>query len=187
MSSILAPHTTGTITTWRIDPAHSNIEFAVRHLMISSVKGRFTDVTGTAVTSDEDSTAGAVDITINVNSIDTREAQRDAHLRSADFFDAERFPTITFRSLRVQPTTDGAFNLLGELTIKGTTREVTLAVTPEGRGKDPWGGERAGFSATTKIRRSDFGLTWNQVLETGGLAVGDEVKIAIDLELIKQS
>jgi polyisoprenoid-binding protein YceI len=175
------------LATWSIDRAHSHVEFAVRHLMISTAKGRFTEVSGTVRTDDADPAKGEVDIAIDVASIDTREAQRDAHLRSADFFDAKNFPTITFKSRRLTEVKGDKFKLAGDLTIHGVTREVVLDVTSEGRGKDPWGGERAGFNATTKIKRSDFGLTWNQLLETGGVAVGDDVKISVDVELVKQS
>jgi polyisoprenoid-binding protein YceI len=122
-----------------------------------------------------------------VASVDTREPQRDAHLRSADFFDAEKFPALTFRSTRVQDPAPDGLKLVGDLTIRGVTREVTLDVTPEGRSKDPWGGNRAGYSASTRIKRSDFGLTWNQLLETGGLAVSDDVKITLDVQLVQQS
>jgi polyisoprenoid-binding protein YceI len=174
-------------STWNIDPSHASVEFSVRHLMISTVKGRFSDVLGRVVSDHSDLTKSQVEVTIGVNSIDTREAQRDTHLRSPDFFDAEKFPTITFRSTRVADVSNGNFKLIGDLTIHGVTREVALDVVAEGRGKDPWGGERAGFSVTGKIKRSDFGLVWNQVLETGGVAVGDEVKIAIDVELVKQA
>jgi len=173
-------------TTWKIDPAHSHVEFAVRHLMITTVRGRFGDVQGTVLTDAADPTKAEVDVTIAANSIDTREAQRDAHLRSADFFDAEKFPALTFKSTRVTDVHGDRFKLAGDLTMRGVTKEVILDVTAEGRGKDPWGGERAGYSATTKVSRSDFGLTWNQVLETGGFAVGDEIKISLDLELVKQ-
>ncbi len=172
-------------TTWKIDPAHSHVEFAVRHLMITTVRGRFGGVQGTVVTDDVDPARAEVEVTIDVNSIDTREAQRDAHLKSADFFDAAKYPILTFKSTGVKDVTGDRFMLAGNLTMHGVTREVTLDVTAEGRGKDPWGGERAGYSATTKINRSDFGLTWNQVLETGGIAVGDEIKISLDLELVK--
>ena len=177
---------TATRTTWKIDPAHSHVEFAVRHLMITTVRGRFGDVQGTVLTDAADPTKAEVDVTIAANSIDTREAQRDAHLRSADFFDAEKFPALTFKSTRVTDVQGDRFKLAGDLTMRGVTKEVILDVTAEGRGKDPWGGERAGYSATTKVSRSDFGLTWNQVLETGGFAVGDEIKISLDLELVKQ-
>ena len=178
------PASTG-LTTWKIDPAHNHVEFAVKHMMISSVKGRFTDVSGTVQSADGDPAAGIVDISIAAASIATREPQRDAHLRSADFLDAEKFPVITFKSTRIEDVRGDRFRLIGNLTVHGVTREVALDVTSEGRGKDPWGGERAGFSATTRIKRSDYGLLWNQALETGGLLVGDEVKINIDLELIR--
>jgi polyisoprenoid-binding protein YceI len=174
------------LTTWNVDAAHTHVEFAVRHLMITTVKGRFDEVSGTVRSSDAQPAKGDVDITINAASIDTREPQRDAHLRSADFLDAEKYPTITFKSRRIEDVKGNNFRLAGDLTIHGVTREVVLDVTSEGRAKDPWGGERSGFTATTKIKRSDFGLTWNQALETGGVLVGDEVKIAIDVELLKQ-
>ena len=174
------------LTTWNVDAAHTHVAFAVRHLMITTVKGRFDAVSGTVRSSDAQPAKGDVDITINAASIDTREPQRDAHLRSADFLDVEKFPTITFKSRRITDVKGGNFTLAGDLTIHGVTREVVLDVTSEGRAKDPWGGERAGFTAATKINRSDFGLTWNQALETGGVLVGDEVKISLDIELLKQ-
>ena len=174
-------------TTWAIDPVHSSVEFAVRHLMITTVKGRFTDVKGMVLVDEARPDSSTADITVAVASIDTREAQRDAHLRSADFFEADKYPTLTFRSRRVDSIAGDGFKLVGDLTIHGVTREVTLDVAAEGRSKDPWGGERAGYSATTKIKRSDFGLTWNPLLETGGLAVSDEVKITLDVELVKQN
>jgi polyisoprenoid-binding protein YceI len=174
-------------TTWSIDPTHSSVEFAVRHLMITTVKGRFTAVSGTVVLDEADPAASTADITVEVASIDTRESQRDAHLRSADFFDVEKFPTLTFRSTGVSGISDDGFKLTGDLTIHGVTRQVTLDVSHEGRVRDPWGGERAGYAATTKIKRSEFGLTWNQLLETGGLAVSDDVKISLDVELVKKA
>ena len=174
-------------TTWTIDPVHSSVEFSVRHLMITTVKGRFTDVQGTVVVDEADPAAAAADITVQVASIDTREPQRDAHLKSADFFDVEQFPTLTFRSRAVRAPKKDGFTLIGDLTIHGVTREVSLDVTNEGRAKDPWGGERAGYTATTKIKRSDFGLTWNQLLETGGLAVSDDVKISLDVQLVQKA
>jgi len=155
--------------------------------MISTVRGRFAGVTGTVVADEGDLSTARVDVTIDVHTIDTREAQRDAHLKSADFFDAETFPRITFKSTRVSGAGGDQFELVGDLTIHGVTREVTLDVTSEGRAKDPWGGERAGYSAQTRVNRKDFGLTWNQALETGGFIVGDEIKISLDLELIKNS
>lgn len=175
------------LTTWKLDPVHTNVEFAVKHLMITTVKGRFTGVSGTVRTDDSDPAKGDVDITIDAATIDTREPQRDAHLKSADFLEVDTFPTMTFRSTRVTDVDGNEFKLAGDLTIHGVTKAVVLDVTSEGRTKDPWGGERAGFTATTRIKRSDFGLQWNQALETGGWLVGDEVKISLDVQLVKQA
>ena len=183
-----APSASAGGSSWRIDPAHSHVEFGVRHLMISSVKGAFGDVRGTVWVDESDPRTVLVDVAIQVASIDTRQEQRDAHLRSPDFFDAAKFPTITFRSRRVQGNPlDGDFRLTGDLTVRGITREVTLNVSPEGRLTDPWGEERAGFSAGAKIDRRDFGLTWNQALEAGGVLVGNEINISIEVELIRQA
>ena len=186
MSTVSAPSAAGT-TTWNIDNSHTLVEFSVRHLMISTVKGRFGEVSGKVIANEADPTQSQIDVTINVASIDTREAQRDAHLRSADFFDAENFPALTFRSTRIEKASGDDLKVTGDLTIRGTTREVVLDVTSEGRVKDPWGGERAGYSATTKIKRSDYGLTWNVALEAGGVVVGDDIKIALEVELVKQA
>ena len=173
-------------TTWKIDPSHSQIEFAVRHLMITTVKGRFAGFAGTVQHDDANPSAAVVNVTIDTATIDTREAQRDAHLRSADFFDVEKYPQMTFTAKGAAERRGSDFTLTGDLTIHGVTRPVVLEVTEEGRGKDPWGGDRIGFSATTKIKRSDFGLTWNQLLEAGGVAVSDDVRISLDLQLVKQ-
>lgn len=173
-------------STWKIDPSHSYIEFAVKHLMITTVKGRFADVEGEIVIPDDDPAHASVSATISVASIDTRTTQRDDHLRSADFFDAASFPTLTFTSTRITGSGD-ELEIVGDLTIRGVTREVTLEATKEGSGKDPWGGERAGFSARTKIDRREFGLTWNQAIESGGVVVGNEVKISIEIEAVKQA
>lgn len=181
MSTVSAPAT----TTWKVDAGHTSVEFSVRHLMITTVKGRFAEVAGTVITDDADPARGEVDITITVASIDTREPQRDGHLRSADFFETEKYPTITFRSTRIENVKGNEFTLVGNLTMHGVTKEVALAVTSEGRARDPWGGERAGFTATATVKRSDFGLTWNQALETGGVLVGDDIKISLDVELLK--
>ncbi len=172
-------------TTWKIDPAHSHVEFGVKHMMITTVKGRFAGVDGTVLMDESNLANAEVDVRIDASTIDTREPQRDAHLRSADFFDVEKFPHITFKSRRITDRSGQRFTLDGDLTIHGVTREVTLDVTEEGRGKDPWGGERAGFTASTKINRKDFGLHWNQTLETGGILVGEDVKISLELELVK--
>lgn len=171
-------------TTWTIDPMHSSVEFAVRHLMITTVRGRFTGVKGTVTLDEADPAKSTVEVVIDAASIDTREPQRDTHLRSADFFDVERFPTLTFRSTKVDGVLGESFALAGDLTIHGVTRPVVLDVQAEGRIKDAWGGIRSGFTATTKINRSDFGLTWNQLLEAGGVTVSDEVKISLDVQLV---
>jgi polyisoprenoid-binding protein YceI len=172
-------------TTWQIDPAHSVIGFEAKHLMITKVRGRFGAVTGTLVLDEDDVTKSAVAAEIDVASVDTREAQRDAHLKSGDFFDVETFPRMTFRSTRVEKDGSGEVKLAGELTIRDVTREVVLSVEDEGREKDPWGGDRAGFSATGKIDRRDFGLTWNQALETGGVLVSNEIKLVLDVQAVK--
>jgi polyisoprenoid-binding protein YceI len=173
-------------TTWKIDPAHSSVEFAVKHLMISTVKGLFTDVEGEIVIVDGDPSKSSVSATLKAASIDTRTGQRDDHLRSADFLDAANFPEITFRSTRISGD-ESEFEVVGNLTIRGVTRAVTLDVTNEGAGKDPWGGDRIAFSATTKLDRRDFGLTWNQAIEAGGVLVGNDVKVSIDVEAVKQA
>jgi polyisoprenoid-binding protein YceI len=173
-------------TTWKIDPAHSNVEFAVKHLMISTVKGLFTDVEGEIVIVDGDPSRSSVTATLEAASIDSRTGQRDDHLRSADFLDAANFPEITFQSTRISGA-ESEFEVVGNLTIRGVTRAVTLDVTNEGAGKDPWGGDRIAFSATTKLDRRDFGLTWNQAVEAGGVLVGNDVKISIDVQAVKQA
>jgi polyisoprenoid-binding protein YceI len=174
-----------TQTTWTIDPAHTEVGFSVKHLMISTVRGRFADVRGTIRLDGNDLTQASVEAEIATASIDTRQEQRDAHLRSPDFFEVEKYPTITFRSTSVERIKNDRYRITGDLTIRDVTREVVLEGTDEGRGRDPWGGDRLGFSATTTIDRRDFGLTWNQALETGGVLVSNEIKIAIDLEAVK--
>jgi polyisoprenoid-binding protein YceI len=174
------------VTTWTIDPAHSHVEFAVKHLMIATVKGRFADVKGTVRQNETNPRDSQVDIEIGIASIDTRAEQRDAHLRSPDFFDAERFPTMTFKSKRIDGDLNGEFKLVGDLTIKGTTKEVSLDSEFQGRTRDPWGGDRQGFEAKGKINRHDFGLNWNQALDTGGWVLGDDIKLSIAVELVKQ-
>jgi polyisoprenoid-binding protein YceI len=170
---------------WNIDPAHTNVEFAVRHLMISTVKGRFSDVSGHATADESDLSGLKLEVTIKAASIDTRQPDRDAHLKSPDFFDVEKYPTIVFKGSHIKGDHMSEFELHGNLTMHGVTKPIQLDVTAEGRGKDPWGGERMGYSAKGKIDRRDFGLNWNQALETGGIAVGHDVKLSIDLELVK--
>ena len=184
----IAPATTATRTTWQLDPSHLDLGFAVRHLMISTVKGRFGTATGTVSTDGDDFATAEVEVSIDATSIDTREAGRDTHLRSADFFDVERFPTITFKSRKVTPQSGhGRYTVVGDLTIRGISREIALDVTTEGFVRDPWGNEKAGFSAVGHLNRKDFGLTWNVALETGGVLVGDEVKLHLEVELAKKS
>lgn len=176
-----------TTTTWTIDPAHSLVEFSVRHMMFTTVKGRFGTLEGTIVEDAADPARSAVAVTIQAASIDTRDEKRDAHLRSADFLHVDEHATLTFKSTSVEPR--GADHVLvhGDLTIRGTTRPVTLDVTRTGTGTSPWGTTVAGFSAETRINRKDFGLTWNVGLEAGGVLVGDEVKITIEVEAVKQA
>ena len=175
---------TGTKTTWKIDPSHTIVEFSAKHLMISTVKGRITDIEGTIVADEDELTNSSVDVMLKAASIDTRTEQRDNHLRSPDFLHAEQFPVITFRSTKIEGDRED-FSLTGDLTIREVTKPIMLKVTFEGQTKDPWGGERIGFSASGKIDRRDFGLTWNQLLETGGAVVGNEIKIAVEVEAIK--
>ena len=175
------------LTTWQLDPSHVEIGFAVRHLMISTVKGRFGTVQGTVLVEGDDFATAKVDVTIDAASVDTREPNRDAHLRSADFFDVERFPTLTFKSRRVERAGADQFRLIGDLTIHGVTREVGLDVVTEGFVRDPWGKERAGFSAKGHLKRSEFGLTWNAALEAGGMVLSDDIKLSMDVELTKQA
>ena len=172
-------------TRWAIDPAHSTVEFTVRHMMIARVRGRFAGLEATVIEA-VDPMASRVEAVIQVASIDTGDEKRDAHLRSADFFDAENHPEIRFRSTALEPTGDDRFELAGELTIRGVTRAVTLDVTEEGRATDPWGSERVGYSARARINRKDFGLEWNVALETGGFLVGDEIDIQIEAEAVLQ-
>lgn len=174
-------------SSWRIDSAHSAAQFAVRHMMLSTVRGQFASTKGTAQIDDRDATKSSIEVTIDTRSIDTREPKRDAHLKSADFFDAEKFPSLTFKSKRIEKTGEGRLRLIGDLTIKDVTREVALDVDgPSAPLKDARGGQRIGASATAKINRKDFGLTWNRALEAGGVMVGDEVTITIDAELVKE-
>ena len=179
-----AKPTAGT-TTWTVDASHSNVEFSVKHLMISSVKGHFGDVKGTVTYNEANPAQSRVEIEVGIHSIDTRAEQRDAHLRSPDFFDADKFPTMRFVSKRIDGDINGEFKLIGDLTIRDTTREVTLDAEFHGREKDPWGGERMGFEAKGKLNRGDYGLQWNQVLESGGWLVGDDIKLSIEVELVK--
>ncbi|MCX5743543.1 MAG: YceI family protein [Proteobacteria bacterium] len=169
---------------WNIDPSHSTAEFSIRHLMITNVKGRFGALTGTVELDADHPESSVVAVTIDATSIDTRDDKRDAHLRSPDFFDVAQFPTLTFQSTKVTRTDDG-FEVVGDLTIRGITKAVTLEVEGlSNPSKDPWGNTRVGTSAKAKINRKDWGLLWNAALETGGVLVGEQIKISIDVSLI---
>lgn len=178
-----------TQTSWTLDATHSLVEFSAKHMMITTVKGRFGEVSGTIELDETTPDRSRVEVEIGAASIDTRVDQRDAHLRSPDFLNAEAFPTLSFRSTRFEGTarTPGdRFQLVGALTIRDVTREVVLDVVYEGRGTDPWGGERVSFSAETRIDRRDYGLTWNQALETGGLLVSNEIRISLEVQAVRQ-
>ena len=175
-------------STWQIDPAHSAAQFAVKHLAISTVRGAFTSVKGTVQFDDKDITKSSVDVTIDVNSVDTRQPDRDKDLRSDHFFDAEHFPTITFKSKRIEQLSPGKLKITGDLTIHGITKEVVLDVDgPTAPVKDPWGNQRMAINATTKINRQDFGVKWNATMDNGGVVVGDDVSITIDAEMIPKA
>lgn len=176
-------------TTWTIDPAHSTIGFAVKHMMFTTVHGRFGGVSGTIRVDDDHPRDASVEVEIGATTIDTGEAKRDEHLRSADFFDVATYPTIAFRSTQVEPISPlsrDRWRIVGDLTIHGVTRSVELAAEQTGSGKNPLGAEVAGFEATTKISRKDFGMEFNVPLDGGGVLVGDEVKIAIDVQAVRQ-
>lgn len=172
--------------TWNIDPDHSNVGFKVRHLMVSNVKGSFEKHSGVVDINDKDITKSRVEVSIDTNSINTNVQKRDEHLRSADFFDVAKYPTMTFVSKKIAKAGKDKLNVTGDLTLHGVTKQVVLAVEGlSGESKDPWGNIRRGASASTKINRKDFGLVWNKALETGGVAVGEEVNITLEIEMIK--
>lgn len=173
--------------SWQLDYTHSHIQFSVRHMMISKVKGEFEKFEGTVSFDEANPTNTTVNVSVDLSSINTREEKRDGHLRSADFFDVENHPTMTFVSKRVEKTGENTGKLIGDLTIRGITKEVTLNVEYAGQAKSPWGTVSAGFTAAGKINRKEFGLTWNAALETGGVLVGEDVEIAIEVELVKQA
>ena len=175
----------GAKTVWKLDPAHTLVEFSAKHLMISTVKGRIAGVDGVIYIDESEPANSSVEVTLDARTLDTRNEQRDQHLGSGDFLDVEKFPQITFRSTDVQGDEQN-FKLTGDLTIRDVTRPITLDVTFEGQTKDPWGGERVGFSATGKFDRRDYGLTWNVILESGGLTVSNEIKIHLEIEAVKQ-
>jgi polyisoprenoid-binding protein YceI len=173
-----------TMTTYSIDNAHSDVSFSVRHMMFAKVRGHFTKWSANLAFDPAKPAGSSVEVSIDAASIDTREPQRDGHLRSADFLDAENFPKITFKSRKVETTGSGHYKVTGDLAIRGVTREVLLDVEEGGRGKDPWGNERVAFLAKTTINRADFGLKWNQALEAGGVLVGEKVEVEIDVQAV---
>ncbi len=174
-----------TATTWNFDLSHSSVNFHVRHLMVSKVHGRFSKWGGSLAIDDADITKSHVEVTIETASVDTKDEKRDGHLRSPDFFDSEKHPTMTFTSTKVERVSDSELSVTGDLTIAGVTKSVKLAVENGGIAKDPWGGTRTGFSAKTSINRKDYGLHWNAALETGGVLVGEKVEITLEIEAIK--
>lgn len=182
MTTAILPET----TTWQLDASHSSIGFSVRHLMIAKVNGSFGSFEASFSGNETDLSKSTVDVKIDTASIDTSNDQRDTHLRSPDFFDAEKFPAITFAGKRIVGDAFGTLKLVGDLTIRGVTKEITLDATFEGRAKDPWGNSRLGYAATGKINRSDFGLTWNQALEAGGVVVSEEVKISVEASFVRK-
>jgi polyisoprenoid-binding protein YceI len=177
------------VTRWNIDPAHTQVEVKAKHMMITTVRGRFPDVSGTIVVDQENPDGSSVEVEIDARSIDTQSEDRDTHLRSEDFLDVERHPKIRFKSKRIEGAHGEAgdeFRVIGDLTIRGESREVTLRARYEGQGEDPWGGTRAGFSASAKVDRRDWGLTWNQALEAGGILVSNDLTIDLQVQAVLQ-
>jgi len=186
LAAILAVPGHAATSTWQIDPNHSSAQFAVRHLAISTVRGAFTKVSGTVQWDDTDIAKSVVEVTIDATSVDTRVADRDKDLRSDHFFDVTKYPTITFKSKKVEQAGAGKLKITGDLTIHGTTKEVVLDVDgPTPAVKDPWGNQRMAAMATTKVNRQDFGVKWNATMDNGGVVVGDDVNITIDVEMVK--
>jgi len=187
LAAALALPAAAATTTWQIDPAHTAASFAVKHLMISTVRGEFKGITGTVVWDDQDITKSTVDVTIDAKTVDTNEPNRDKDLKSDKFFDVEKYPTITFKSKKVEQVSVGKLKVTGDLTIHGITKETILDVEgPSASVKDPWGNTRVAISATTKVNRQDYGVKWNASIDGGGVVVGDDVNITIDLEMIKK-
>ena len=184
MSTLAVPQ--NATSTWNLDPIHSVAEFKVKHMMISNVKGQFATITGVLTLDETDHTNCRIEASIDAASVNTRDAQRDTHLKSEDFFHVEKFPSLSFRSTRITRSGNGELAVAGDLTIRGVTRSVVFSVEgPTPPAKDPWGNTRLGLSATTKINRKDFGLTWNAVLEAGNILVGDDVTITLDVQFVR--
>lgn len=175
------------ITKWTVDPTHSAIEFSVKHMMIAKVKGSFNKFEANISADPTDLTTAQIDFTVDLASIDTRNTDRDNHLRSADFFDVEKNPTLTFTATKIEKTNKDEYSVTGVVTLNGVTKEETFEITFEGQGKDPWGTEKAGFSGKGKVKRSDYGLTYNAALETGGVLIGDQITLSIEIEAAKEA
>jgi polyisoprenoid-binding protein YceI len=184
--SNIATQSTAAVGVWNLDPTHTLVEFSARHMMITTVKGRFGEVSGTIHFDEADPASSSVEVEIDAAGIDTRSEQRDQHLRSGDFLDVDNHPKLRFRSKGVRGDIRAGtdFDVVGDLTIRGITREVVISARLEGRGRDPWGGDRVSFSGETRIDREDFGLTWNQALETGGLLVSREIRIFLEAQAV---
>ncbi|KOP82535.1 YceI family protein [Cytobacillus solani] len=174
-----------TNTKWAIDPVHSSVDFSIKHMMIANVKGTFNKFDAVIEANPADLTSANIEFTVDLASIDTRNEDRDNHLRSGDFFDVENHPSMTFKATKIVNNGDNEYDLTGNLTLHGVTKSETFTVTYEGSGKDPWGNEKAGFTVEGSVKRSDYGLTWNSALETGGVLVGDKVKISLDVQAAK--
>jgi polyisoprenoid-binding protein YceI len=172
---------------WAIDASHSAVEFSVRHMMIAKVKGAFHEFEAEIQADIQDLTTADISFKINLSSVDTRNGDRDGHLKSADFFDVENYPTLDFKATSISKSGEGEYEVTGDVSLHGVTRSETFEVTFEGSGKDPWGNTKAGFSAKGAIKRSDYGLTYNAALETGGVLIGDEVKISLEIEALQQA
>lgn len=172
---------------WAVDTTHSSIDFSIRHMVIAKVKGTFHTYEAKINADPEDLTTADIEFSVDLASVDSRNEDRDNHLRSADFFDVEKFPKMVFKSTKIVKKGDGEYDVTGDLTIHGVTHQETFSATYEGSGKDPWGNERAGFSAQGSIKRADYGLTWNAALETGGVLVGDQVQVSLEIEALKQA
>ncbi|MGH9676477.1 MAG: YceI family protein [Candidatus Acidiferrum sp.] len=188
LAALLSLPATAASSTWQLDPAHSSAQFSVKHLAISTVRGAFSKVTGNVVWDESDITKSTVEVSIDVATVDTREPDRDTDLRSDNFFNVAKYPTMTFKSKKVVQVSPGKLKVTGDFTLRGVTKEVVLDVDgPSAPIKDPWGNARAAITATTKINRQDYGVKWNATLDNGGVVVGDEVSITLDVEMIKQA
>lgn len=174
-----------TKTKWAVDPTHSSVEFSIRHMMFTNVKGAFQTYDATIEADPNDLTTANISFSVDLASVDTKNEDRDNHLRSADFFDVENKPKMTFTSTKVEKKDEGEYAVTGDLSLNGVTKPETFDVTFEGQGKDPWGNEKAGFSAEGTLNRSDYGLTWNAALEKGGVLVGDKVKVSLEIQAAK--